>query len=147
MTEIIEQWDMHPMAYDGQLKPLNAMIDVGLHSREAFENLVGLIERKRKLVPDIKRADYQRDLMRERRARYAKAIELHELTHRTKASPVERRALEESFRKRWAAARAEFIGAKGQLSWKQRNAASGEFWQMIDEKLDQNLREARRVRG
>ena len=42
MTEIIEHWDMHPMAYDGPLKPLNAMIDVGLHSREAFENLVTL---------------------------------------------------------------------------------------------------------
>lgn len=144
ITDIIEQWDMHPMAYDGHMQCLNALIDVGLESRDAFENLVKLIENKRRLIPAIKRVDYQRDLMRERRARYAKAIELHELTNRIKVTPVERKRLEEDLRKRWAAARKEFVLAEGDLSWKERNAASGRFWEKIDATLDESLKAARR---
>lgn len=145
MTEIIEQWDMHPMAYDGKLKCLNAMIDVGLESRDAFENLVQLIERKRRLIPVIKRVDYQRDLMRERRARFAKALELHELRAGKKfKSAVDRKRATDALRKKWAKERAEFISELGKISWKERNAASGKFWEQLDRQLDESLRSARR---
>lgn len=145
VTEIIEQWDQHPMAYDGKLKCLNAMIDVGLESRDAFEKLVDLIERKRRLVPVIKRVDYQRDLMRERRARFAKAMELQELRSGKKLkNAAERKKLTDKLRKQWAADRAKFISDKGRLSWKERNVASGKFWDELDNKLDVELRDARK---
>jgi hypothetical protein len=145
ITEIIEHWDMHPMAYDGKLKSLNALIDVGLESREAFERIVKLIESKRRLIPALKRVDYQRDLMRDRRARFAKAVELYELsTGRSCDTALERQKVIDDLRKRWAKARKEFIEAKGELSWKERNAASGEFWQMIDRTLDENLKASRK---
>jgi hypothetical protein len=145
MTEIIEKWDQHPMAYDGKLSCLNAMIDVGLESRDAFENLVGLIERKRRLIPVIKRVDYQRDLMRERRARFAKALELQELRSGKKfKSAAERKKATDALRKKWAKERVEFISSKGRLSWKERNVASGHYWDQLDNKLDKELRDARK---
>lgn len=145
ITEIIEKWATHPMAYDGNLKCLNAMIDVGLESRDAFENLVQLIERKRRLIPVIKRVDYQRDLMRERRARFAKALELHELRSGKKfRNAVEKKLITDELRKKWAEERAGFISDLGKVSWKERNAASGEFWERLDLQLDESLRDARR---
>lgn len=145
MTEIIEKWDMHPMAYDGQLKCLNAMIDVGLESRDAFEKLVDLIERKRRSVPVIKRVDYQRDLMRERRARFAKALEIQELRSGKKfKTSADRKKYSDKLRKQWAEERAKFIAARGRLSWKERNVASGQFWDQLDNTLDKELRDARR---
>lgn len=144
ITEIIEHWDTHPMAYEGRLKPLNTLINVGLESRDAFENLVKLVESKRQLIPVMRRADYQRDLMRERRARFAKALALHEAAQGAIPTPAERRKVEDEIRKRWAKARKEFIEARGKLTWKQRNAAANEFWQLIDRQLDDNLRQTRR---
>ena len=144
ITEVIENWDMYPMAFDGKLKCLNALIDVGLESREAFENLVKLIESKRKLIPTLKRADYQRDLMRERRARFAKALELHELTKGPLKSNKERKKATDELRARWAKARVDYIKSKGDLSWKERNVASGEFWEQVDRNLDKSLKEARK---
>ena len=143
MTNIIERWDTHPMAYGGKLSMLNAMIDVGLENRDAFEKLLKLIEGKRKLLPQTKRTDYQRNLMRDRRARLAKAMELAETTTGP-MSPAQRKQREKELQARWASARTEFIAKKGHLSWAERNNASNEFWQMIDRQLDANLVAARR---
>lgn len=144
ITDIIERWDTHPMAYEGQLKPLNAMIDVGLESREAFEKLVELIEQRRMQLPNTKRVDYMRDLMRERRARVAKALELHELTEGPIMTKKQREQISDQLQRRWGEARKKFIKAKGRLSWKERNTVSGEFWETVDRQLDDSLKAARR---
>lgn len=144
ITEIVERWDTHPMAYDGHLSCLNALIEIGLESREAFENVVTLIEQRRKSIPEIKRVDYQRALMQERRARIAKALELHERSGKTIINSGERKALAEKIQKRWAKEKQEFIKSKGPLSWKERNAAMNEFWKKIDATLDENLRDKRK---
>ena len=143
MTGIIERWDTHPMVYGGKLSMLNAMIDVGLENRDAFEKLLKLVEAKRKLVPQTKRTDYQRNLMRDRRARLAKAMELAEMTGGN-LSPSQRKQREKELQARWAAARSDYIAKKGKLSWAERNEASNEFWRMIDRQLDANLTAARR---
>ena len=143
MTQIIERWDTHPMVYGGKLEMLNALIDVGLENRDAFEKLLKLVEDKRRLVPQTKRTDYQRNLMRERRARVAKALELAELTS-GRMSTADRKAREKALMDRWREARQEFIAGKGKVSWAERNAASNEFWAMIDRQLDANLQQARR---
>lgn len=143
ITQIIERWDEHPMAYTGKLDMLNALLDVGLTNRDAFEKLLKLVEEKRKLVPQTKRADYQRNLMRQRRARVAKAIELAELTGKP-MDATQRKEHEKALLARWSKARKDFVAAKGKLDWKGRNEASGQFWEMIDRQLDQNLKAARR---
>lgn len=141
ITKIIERWDTHPMTYGGHLACLNALVDVGLHNRHAFERLVELIERKRRESPKAKRSDYQRDLMRDRRARMAKALSLHEQRFgplRGAARMAEMQAIQE----RWNRAKAEHLAGKGEMSWAQRNDATSEFWSKIDRQLDASLSEA-----
>lgn len=145
MTRIIETWDTHPMVYGGKLACLNAMIDVGLQDRAAFEKLVKLVEDKRRLHPKVKRVDYQRDLMRERRARMAKALELHELQFGTLRGAARMQEMQ-SIQERWARARREYIAAKGEVSWKERNDAAQAFWEQVDRNLDNNLAQARKER-
>lgn len=145
MTRIIETWDTHPMVYGGQLTCLNAMIDVGLQNRDAFERLVKLIEEKRKLHPRVKRGDYQRDLMRDRRARMAKALELHELQFGPLRGAARMQEMQ-NIQGRWGKARAKFLATKGEMSWHQRNEAVQEFWASIDRNLDKNLADARKER-
>lgn len=146
MTQIIENWEAHPMAYSGRLMPLNALLEVGLANRSAFEALIQLAEKKRRLVPKLKRVDYQRDLMRERRAREKRALELAELTRGPMAREQAAQYLRET-RERWNDAKRQHVQAKGKLDWSGRNEATREFWEMIDAQLDLNIRDARRKRA
>lgn len=146
MTQIIENWEAHPMAYSGRLMPLNALLEVGLANRNAFEALIQLAEKKRRLVPKLKRVDYQRDLMRERRAREKRALELAELTRGPMAREQVSQYLRET-RERWNEAKRQHVQAKGKLDWSGRNEATREFWEMIDTQLDRNIQDARRKRA
>ena len=139
ITGIIEQWDTHPMTYGGDLSFLNALIDVGLSDRVAFEKLVKLIETKRKLIPEIKRVDYQRDFMAEKRARLDKAVELHELLKGKFPNGTARDAHRKVTQAKWMAERDVYVAAKGKLTWKETNAARNEFWAIIDRNLDEAI--------
>jgi hypothetical protein len=144
MTRIIEHWDTHPMYYGGHLSFLNAMLDVGVQSRAAFERLIKLIETKRQEHPKVRRVDYQRNLMRDRRTRMAKALELHELRFgrlRGEARMSEMAAIQE----RWAKAKAQYLAQKGAAGWKERCAATQEFWEQVDHQLDLNLKNTPRL--
>ena len=142
ISEVIDRWDERPMIYTGHLTHLNALIDIGVEDREAFEKVVALINERRKLIPAMRRIDYQRDLMRERRARVAKAIELQELRHGPMDTKAKRR-LEKELGERWREAQQEFLKKKGRMTWEQRNEAKREFWQTVDRNLDENIRAER----
>lgn len=144
MTRIIEHWDTHPMYYGGHLSCLNAMLDVGVQNRTAFENLVRLIEEKRSIHPQIKRTVYQRDLMRERRARMAKALELHERRH-GRLRGESRAATMSSIQERWGKAKRQFLAERGPMGWHERIDATREFWEQLDHQLDLNLRSEPRL--
>jgi hypothetical protein len=146
MTRIIENWAAHPMAYGGNLSHLNALIDVGLKDRAAFERLVDLIESQRRMVPAVKRVDDQRSLMATRRARQAKAIELHEVLYGPLRGPRRAQFLSD-LQERWAKAKADYLRSKGPLDWKARNTATNEFWADVDRNLEINLKDARRKRA
>lgn len=142
ITEVINRWEERPMIYAGHLMVLNALIDIGVEDREAFEKLVKLINDRRKLIPVMRRVDYQRDLMRERRARMAKAVELQELRH-GKMDKKSKARFQKEIAARWSQAQKDYLKKKGKLSWEQRNAARREFWQIIDRNLDENIRAER----
>jgi hypothetical protein len=148
LNKIIETWSDHPMVYSGQLRHLNALIDVGLHNKAAFDRLIKLAEDRRRASPRAKRTTYQRELMRDRRSREAKSLELHEQIH----GPLRGAARIEflaNLRERWRGERERFIQSKGgnALDWKGRNDAANEFWSMVDRKLDMNLADTRRKRA
>lgn len=121
-----------------ELMPLYAL---GHEDREAFEDALRDIGEARKDNPDTRKTDYQRELMRERRARLAKAMELAETTSGP-MNAAAKRAREQALLETWARAKDEFIkGAED------RRAASRQFWTLIDLRLDQNLTNARKARG
>lgn len=142
MTKSIETWDRSPMVYGGHLACLNSLIDVGLQDRAAFDRLVKLADDKRQQDPGLRRVSYQRDLMRERRGRLHKALELRDVTFgvlRGAARMQEARAIT----KRWAVAKAQYLENQGPLSWHDRNEATAAFWATIDRQLEKNLEDAR----
>ena len=145
MTSILESWDQHPMAYADKLSPLNILLKIGLESRDTFERILKLIEEKRKQRPKQRRQDYQRELMQQRRARIAKAIDLEELLHGTMAADAKKKFVE-AIQRRWADAKAKFLSAKGELSWDQKNRFTQEFWSSVDKKLDANIAHERSKR-
>lgn len=145
MTGIIERWDTHPMVYGPKLEHLNSLIDVGLKSRDAFEELVKLAGKKRQELPSARRQDYQRELMRARRTRLAKAIALREATFGKMTKP-KRLEYAKDVQARWAEERTKFLKGQGTMTWHQRNEAIAAFWDGIDRKLDINLAAARKGR-
>lgn len=147
MTRIVETWDTHPMVYGGKLNCLNSLIDVGLKNRDAFEKLIDLTEQKRKLLPKVKRVDYQRELMQARRARLNKAVRLHELMTGHTLTGADRARYVSDLQRRWKEARDADIAARGELTWKQRNDAANQFWDTVDRRLDKNLSDAQLKRA
>jgi hypothetical protein len=139
ITQHIEEWDTYPRAFAEPFAYLNVLIEIGLKSRNLFENIIRLIENKRREIPATKRVDYQRTLMQERRARIAKALEIREQSGKKIRNSEERATLTAQLTKRWAKEKSAFIKAKGKISWKDRNAAMNEFWQGIDASLDSQL--------
>lgn len=120
---------------------LMSLYALGIEDREAFEAVLGEVEEARKDNPSTRKTDYQRELMRERRARLAKALELAETTSGP-MNAAAKRAREQALLETWARAKDEFI--KGS---EDRRAASRQFWTLIDLRLDQNLTNARKARG
>jgi hypothetical protein len=138
ITGIIERWDAHPMAYAGKLAFLNCLIDLGVDNREAFEKIITLIEDKRRMAPVTRRQDYQRQLMRDRRARVGKAVEIKELRSGP-MTPRQRTLYIKATHNGWMQERKAYLDARPGLSWKDRNAAGQAFWEDLDVRLDDEL--------
>lgn len=143
MTNIIERWETHPMVYGGKLDCLNALIDVGLANREAFEQLLRLVQRKRGQMPKAKRQDYQRNLMRERRTRVAKAIALREGMF-GRMTKFKREEYTKDLQSRWNEEKTKWLAERSPQKWAERNEAIAAFWQHIDRNLDNNLAQLKR---
>ena len=139
ILEIIDNWEHQPMVFADRLTILNSLINIGLDNRAALDRLLTLAEEKRRVVPKLKRADYQRNLMRERRIRLQKVIALEEAKRGRPLTPAERERYTTQATAMWTKEKDKFLKAKGELSWFERNDAIEEFWKMIDFKLDTNL--------
>lgn len=143
--DLIEEWDDAPRIFAGKLAVLNPLVDIGLDDIGKLERLLKLAESKRRLLPQIRRVDYQRELMQEKRSRLAKAVQLEQMVRGVAMKPAEKKRYREAMQSGWMAKRDAFIAAKGVLSWKDRNAATQEFWASIDAELDRSLVEAQAV--
>ena len=124
--------------YTGTLASLNALLDLGVANRDAFERILKLIEERRRENPSVAKRDYQRDIMRDRRKRMAKALLLHE----ARQGPLkgDARATEmASIRARWDKAKAEFMIKQNVATGAERLDAIRDFWAMVDRQLDANV--------
>jgi hypothetical protein len=137
MTRSIEN-PRTAVAYTGTLSCLNALLELGTANRDAFERILKLVEEKRKENPSVAKRDYQRNIMRDRRKRMAKAILLHEARQgplRGDARVTEMAAI----RARWDKAKAEFVIKAETETGADRLAAIKNFWAMVDRQLDANI--------
>ncbi len=145
IEEIIEGWEDTPLLFGGALEPLNSLVDVGLQNRTAFDKLIELARNKRRLIPATKRVDYQRELMREKRARLNRAVKLEELVRGSPLTGDARVKYKAAVQQRWMHERNAFIAKRGDLSWKERNEAANEFWSQVDAQLQKDTAEAQQV--
>lgn len=143
MTRIVEG-AAPDVAYDADLIPLNALVALGRQDRNAFERLLDLVEEKRKEDPKTAKVDYQRDLMRTRRQRMAKALLMHEARSGALRGAA-RKAEMASIRERWTRAKAQFIVDRDASSAKERAQATQDFWAMVDRQLDANIANLHRI--
>jgi hypothetical protein len=137
MTRIIENPPYTPR-YVSVSEPLNALVDLGRKNREAFEKVLALVERRRLEHPKVAKREYQKQIMRERRKRMAKALVLHEV----RTGPLkgeDRAATMAAIRGRWEQARAQFLARQEVMSGEERLAAIRQFWSTLDRQLDANL--------
>lgn len=145
IEEILDGWENTQLLFGGPLEPFNALVEVGLHNREAFGKLIDLARTKRRSLPDAKRVDYQRELMREKRERLDRAVRLEELVRGARLTGDKRAAYKKATQERWMNERNAFITGKGNLSWKERNEAANEFWSLVDQRLNKDIAEAQAV--
>jgi hypothetical protein len=132
--------------YTGSLACLNALLDLGAANRDAFERILKLVETKRKENPSVSKRDYQRDIMRDRRKRMAKAILLHEARQGPLRGDDRTREMA-SIRARWAKAKAEFLVMRESVSAGDRLDATRDFWAMVDRQLDANVASLHRTQA
>jgi hypothetical protein len=145
IKEMVAMHQKRETVFAGGLISLNVLIDLGVRSESALENFFAMVERKRRVTPSIRKVDYQRDYMRQRRTRLANAVRLEEIVRSKQLTPVERRAYEAATLAAWMAKRDELLAAKPDADWKTRNRIVGEFWLSVDRQLAHDLEEAEKV--
>ncbi len=143
ITRIIDNYEHEPLRMGGERVCLNALIDLGLDDRAKFERVVTLIRERRALLPATRIVEYQRNQMRERRARLGDAVELQELL-KGKMTPAQREKYKKDIQRRWMEARGKYVRDHGGGSWAERNELINEFWETIDKQLRTNLEAARK---
>jgi len=137
MTRFIEN-PKGRVYYTGPVSCLNVLLDLGTTNRDAFERILKLVEEKRMEEPATAKRDYQRNIMRDRRRRLAKAMLLHE----ARSGPLRGDARADemvAIRGRWAKAKTEYLIKSGADSSAERLEAIREFWAMVDRQLDANI--------
>ena len=139
LRELITARETMPRRFAAELSVLNELIDLEKTSPEAFANVINLVETRRRVIPSSSNADYQRDYMRQSRARRALALKLEEIDRGKPLTPVARKSFKDAVNKKWMAARDAYIASQGELTWKERNDVTSDFWRTIDNQLEERL--------
>lgn len=148
IESIRDNWEERRVYFGGDKECLNSMVQLCITDEDGYDRVCNLIAEKRKLVPEAKRNDYQRDFMRQLRARVAKAIKIECIVEgRKHFTPDEKRVREQKLKRVWADRKEQFFADQGDLSWKERNEQAKVFWEGIDIELEQMLQEAIELEG
>lgn len=148
IESIRDNWEDRRVYFGGDKECLNSVVQLCITDEDGYNRVKHLIDTKRKLVPEAKRNDYQREFMRQLRARVAKAIKIESLIEGVRYfTPDSKAERERRLRKAWADRKEQFIAEHGELSWKERNELSKVFWEGIDIELEQMYQEAQELEG
>lgn len=122
-----------------------ALIDLGLKDRDAFEKVIQRTQQERLTNPDVKRQDYQRLLMRKRRARFAKMSAIARIKEPSATSMRIKAAVKE-MNKTMNAERAAYMGEHKDDEDFNNSAAVAAYWEDVDKKLDDYLAKLRKAK-
>lgn len=148
IESIRDNWEDRRVYFGGDKECLNAVVQLAITDEDGYDRVRNLINEKRKLVPEAKRNDYQREFMRQLRARVAKAIKIECIVEgRKHFTPDEKHERERRLRKVWADRKERFFADHGDLSWKERNHVAKIFWEGIDIELEQMMQDAQEMEG
>lgn len=145
ITETVAGWEKRQIRFAGEDEALNALVELGLESQEALDNVFALIERKRRTIPTAKKMDYQRDYMRQRRHRISLAIKLDQIVTGQKLNADERAAFAAALMADWTTQRELELAKYPNADWKERNEIAGRFWESIDHRLEDEFAKATAV--
>lgn len=148
IESIRDNWEDRRVYFGGDKECLNTIVQLAITDEDGYNRVINLINEKRKLVPEAKRNDYQREFMRQLRARVAKAIRIECLIEgRPFFSPDEKRVREQRLKQVWADRKEKFFAEYGNPNWKERNELAKVFWEGVDIELEQMLTEAQELEG
>jgi hypothetical protein len=145
LNEAIASWGRQHTTFVDERAPLNALIDLGLAYPEKLTKLYELIAERRRALPERKRADYQREYMRQSRARMTKALAIEELIEGRRITLDERAERAARIQTEFMRRREEFLRPYAVASWAERQERTREFWAAIDKELEHAWQEAQAV--
>lgn len=146
--EFLQTWEQIDCAvkrkdlvvFDGDLdrEPLNELVSIGVQKLSALENLREMVTYKKR-----SQDDYQRDFMQNARRIKRKALLVEEyFAFSTK--PFDLQDRREFFSRQhalWGASKACFLASHDPSTWDKRCELVREFWQTIESRLDDTIRE------
>lgn len=148
IESIRDNWEERRVYFGGDKECLNTVVQLAITDEDGYDRVRNLINEKRKLVPEAKRNDYQRDFMRQLRGRVAKAIKIECVVEgRKHFTPDEKKVREQKLKKSWADRKEQFLAEYGNPTWKERNELAKVFWEGIDIELEQMMQEATELEG
>jgi len=145
VLETVAGWSKRQIRFVGNDEALNCLVDLGVESEEALQNVFALVERKRRSVPTAKKVDYQRDYMRQRRKRVMLATKLEEIVTGKRLSGDERTSFAAALVAEWTKQRELELAKSPTADWKERNEIVAEFWETIDRRLEAEFEKAASV--
>lgn len=145
VLETVAGWSKRQIRFVGNDEALNCLVDLGVESEEALQNVFALVERKRRSVPTAKKVDYQRDYMRQRRKRVMLATKLEEIVTGKRLSGDERTSFGAALVAEWTKQRELELAKFPTADWKERNEIVAEFWETIDRRLEDEFEKASSV--
>lgn len=138
----VAEWARRPITFTDRLEPLNPLLSLGVRSPEGLESVLAVAEERLQSRPLEHRKAYQRELMRARRQRQYKAVKLRELQTGQRLTGEGRKQYMAEVQRRWMKARDRMLAEHPEAGWDERNLLIDKFWRDIDQKLDQNIKDA-----
>lgn len=126
-------------------KCFGALIELGMKDRDKFEAFIRQVQIDRLNNPDVKRQDYQRLLMRKRRARFSKMTAIAKLK-KPSITPSELKAHLKQMNKVMVTERDAYIAEHKDDEDYNHSQAVDDFWKKLDTQLDEVLAKLRKAK-
>lgn len=142
MNHFIAGWNDAPKQYAGELELLNPLIALGVQHREKYDALLNRVYAARQSQAELRRIDYQKELMRRIRARESTAVALAEWQRGRRFTSAERAEFVRDQKAEWEVNKQAFVSRTAKDSTETRSALAT-YWNLVDMQLEESLNSAK----